>query len=64
MAKKPTCQELEKRPKQLEQETAQRKRAEQALRKSEHYFRSLVTHMGDGLLVIDRDYRVADVNNS
>jgi PAS domain S-box-containing protein len=41
-----------------------RKRAEEALRESEYYFRSLLFNMHEDILVIDRDYRVTDVNNA
>jgi PAS domain S-box-containing protein len=41
-----------------------RKRAEQALRESEHYFRSLLFNMHEDILVIDRDYRITDANNT
>ena len=42
----------------------ERKRAEEALRESEHYFRSLLFNMHEDILVIDRDYRITDVNNT
>ena len=42
----------------------ERKRAEEALRESEHYFRSLLFSMHEDILVIDRDYRITDVNNT
>jgi PAS domain S-box-containing protein len=38
----------------------ERKRAEEALRESEHYFRSLLFNMHEDILVIDRDYRITD----
>lgn len=41
-----------------------RKRAEEALQEREHYFRSLLAHMHEDILVIDRDYRVTDVNSA
>jgi PAS domain S-box-containing protein len=42
----------------------ERKRAEEALRESEHYFRSLLFNMHEEILVIDRNYRITDVNNT
>ena len=42
----------------------ERKRAEETLRESEHYFRSLLFNMHEDILVIDRDYRITDVNNT
>ncbi len=42
----------------------ERKRAEEALRESEHYFRSLLFNMHEDILVIDRDYRITDANNT
>lgn len=41
-----------------------RKQAEEALRASELYFRGLIQALHEDILVIDRDYRVADINNS
>jgi PAS domain S-box-containing protein len=43
---------------------SERKRAEEALRESEHYFRSLLFNMHEDILVIDPDYRITDVNNT
>ncbi len=42
----------------------ERKQAEEMLRKSEHYFRSLLLNIHEDILVIDRDYKVTDVNNT
>ncbi len=42
----------------------ERKRAEEVLRESEHYFRSLIFNMHEDILVIDQAYRVTDVNNT
>lgn len=39
-----------------------RRQAEEALRKSERYFRSLLTQMQEHICVIDRDYGILDVN--
>ena len=49
--------------KQLATEIEERKRAEEELRESEHYYRSLLHNMHEEILVIDRDYRITDVNN-
>jgi len=56
--------ELVKANEHLKREIEERKRAQEALRKSEHYFRSLLMHMHESILVIDRDYRITDINNS
>jgi PAS domain S-box-containing protein len=45
-------------------DVSKRKRSEQALRESEHYFRSLLFNMHEGILVIDRGYRITDANNT
>jgi PAS domain S-box-containing protein len=42
----------------------ERKRAEEALRESERYFRSLLFSMHEDILVLERDYRITDVNNT
>ena len=52
MANKPTYQELERRVKELEKESLE----------CMHYFRSMLSHIKDDVLIIDRDYRVTDVN--
>ena len=36
---------------------------QQALRNAEHYYRSLIHALHEDILVIDRDYRVTDINN-
>jgi PAS domain S-box-containing protein len=41
-----------------------RKQAEVALRESERYYRGLIQSLHEDILVIDRDYRVTDINNS
>ncbi len=46
------------------EDITERKRVDEALRKSEHYFRSLLFNIHEDILVIDRDYRVTDVNNT
>ncbi len=64
MAKKPTYKELEQRIKELEKETDERKRLEKDLRESKHYYRSLLNNMHEDILIIDRDYRITDVNRT
>jgi len=43
---------------------SERKRSEEVLRKSEHYYRSLLVNMHEDILVIDRDYLITDVNKT
>ena len=50
---------LEKRQMKEEKE-----RAEQELRESEHYFRSLLHSMHEDILVLGADYRIEDVNKT
>jgi len=64
MARKPNSEELEQRVKELGHEIVKRKRAEEALRKRENYFRSLLYSIHEDILVIDSDYRTTDVNNT
>ncbi len=42
----------------------ERNRAAKALEEKEHYFRSLLYTMHEDILVIDRNYRITDVNNT
>ncbi|UCG14800.1 MAG: PAS domain-containing protein [Deltaproteobacteria bacterium] len=56
--------ELERMNERLMDEIRERKQAEEALRTSERYFRSLLTNIHEDILVIDRDYRITDVNNA
>jgi PAS domain S-box-containing protein len=42
----------------------ERKQADEALRESERYFRSLLFSMHEDIVVIDLDYRITDVNNT
>ena len=41
-----------------------RKRAEEALAKSERFYRTVLSSIHEDILVIDRDYRIRDINNS
>ena len=43
-------------------EIAERKRTEQALRESEERYRSVITVMGDGILIIDANGIITDIN--
>ena len=45
MAKKPTYKELEQKVKELKKETGRRKHAEEALRRSENKYRTLLEHL-------------------
>ncbi len=42
----------------------ERRRAEESLREREHYYRSLLEHLQEDILVIGRDYRVDDANKT
>jgi len=64
MAGKPTYEELERSVKELKREADKPKQTEEALRQSERYLRSLLNHMHEDILVIDRDYRITDVNKT
>jgi PAS domain S-box-containing protein len=64
MTRKPTYEELEQRVKELEKEAAERNLVEKELRKSKHYYRSLLNHMHEDILIIDRDCRITDVNKT
>lgn len=41
-----------------------RKQSEEALRRSERYYRGLIQSLHEDILVIDRDFRVTDINNN
>jgi len=62
MARKPTYEELEQRVKELEKETAERKRAEEALRESEKKYSTLVENSLTGIY-IDQDKKIVFANN-
>ena len=64
MAKKPTCEELERKVKELEKKSVKPKRTEEALRESEHYFHSLLSNIYEDILVINRDHLITDANKA
>ncbi len=53
MARKPTCEELEQRIRELEKEFAKRKQAEDELRESEEKYRSILENMQEGYWEVD-----------
>ena len=55
MAKKPTYEELKQRVKELEDETVERKRTEEALRKSEEHFHTLIELSPTGIFLTDAE---------
>jgi PAS domain S-box-containing protein len=57
MAKKPTYEDLEKKVKELEQETVKRKLAEEALRLNEEHTRLLVEQVDAILWTVDKNLR-------
>jgi PAS domain S-box-containing protein len=63
MDKKATYEELEQRVKELEKETAEHKRSEEALLASKEQYRTLVETMGDGLAVMDENLILTFVND-
>ncbi len=46
------------------QDITDRKEAERALKEREHYYRSLIHSLHEDIIVIDKDYRIVDINNS
>jgi len=62
MTKKPTCEELEQRVKEVEKEAVARKRAEEALKESEEFSSSLLDNSHNPILVINSDTSVRYVN--
>ena len=64
MVKKPSHEELEQKIQELEQEAVRRKRAEEVLAQSERYYRTLLLSMHENFMVIDRDYRIMDINDT
>ncbi len=48
----------------LEKEYDEQKLVEKEHRESKHYYRSLINHIHEDILVIDRDYRITAVNKT
>lgn len=64
MADKPTYEELENKIKALQSDLDHLKQSGEQLAQSEGYYRSLLANMHDDILVIDRQYRITDVNKA
>lgn len=64
MPGKPTYEDLQTRIKELEEESAKRKQAEEALKASETKFRDLITNMQEVLYTLDRNGRITFVSPS
>jgi PAS domain S-box-containing protein len=64
MARKLSNDELLQKINNLEKEATELKRVKKELRESKHYYRSLVNHIHEDILVIDRDYRIIDANKT
>ena len=64
MAKKQSYEELLEKVKKLEKETNECKRIENELRRSKHYYRSILNNMHEDIMIIDRDYRITEVNRT
>jgi PAS domain S-box-containing protein len=64
MADKPTYEELENKIKALQSDLDRFKQSGEQLAQSESYYRSLLANMHDDILVIDRQYRITDVNKA
>jgi len=64
MEQKPTYEELKQRIKELEKEAAERKQLEKELRESRHYYSSLFNQLHEDILIVDRNYRITDVNKA
>ena len=64
MAKKPTYEELEQRVKELEKESAERKRAEEALRQSEDQKKAILDASIDRIRLVDKDMRIIWANKT
>jgi len=61
---KPTYAELEKRIKKLEKAAAEYEKTEKLLTKKERYFHSLLFNIHEDIIVIDREYKITDINNT
>jgi len=64
VVKKPTFKELQGTLIELRKKEVELKQAEKTLGEKERYFRSLISNMHEDILVIDRNYKITDVNNS
>ena len=62
MAKKPTYEELEQRVKELEYETLECKRAEEALRENEALLKAAIESTEDGILAVDENGKTIIAN--
>jgi PAS domain S-box-containing protein len=56
--------ELSRLNKELGAELAERKRAEEQLQKSEHKYRILIEQAADGIVLLDRELNLVDVNST
>jgi PAS domain S-box-containing protein len=64
MQKKPTYEELVQRVKESEKEAIRRKKAEEALKKSQRYTRELIEVTLDPLVTISSEGKITDVNSA
>ena len=55
---------LEQKMLELEKEVETRRKTEEELAKREQYFRTLIFDLHEDIIVIDRDYRITDINNT
>ncbi len=55
---------LEKKVRELERTLEERSRVEETLRESQKFIRNILDSVGEGFLVIDRDYKVISVNRA
>ena len=63
MVSKPTYEELEQRVKELEGKLVKCRQNEEALRESRYYLDRITSGMYEGLVVIDRNFLIKDVND-
>jgi PAS domain S-box-containing protein len=62
MARKPACQELEQRIRQLTREAAQLKLVSEAIREAEQKYRTLFDESNDAIYITSREGKFLDVN--